>query len=83
MRQGAQIVVAPHMDAAAVHQMFSVPEAFVSMCKIVREDETDHAVGVTQVSDRKGELGGAAGERRSIEGIAEAEEIDPQVVGRR
>lgn len=40
MRQGAQIVIAPSMDPAAVQRMFSVPEAFVSMCKIVREDES-------------------------------------------
>ena len=52
MRQGAQIVVAPHMDAAAVHQMFSVPEAFVSMCKIVREDETTGYLNPTQAQIR-------------------------------
>lgn len=40
MRQGAQIVVAPSMDPKAVNQIFAVPEAFVSMCKIVREDES-------------------------------------------
>ena len=52
MRQGAQIVVAPHMDAAAVHQMFSVPEAFVSMCKIVREDETTGFLNPTRAQVR-------------------------------
>tara|TARA_R110000751_G_scaffold151017_1_gene255972 strand:+ start:522 stop:2162 length:1641 start_codon:yes stop_codon:yes gene_type:complete len=40
MRTGAKIVVAPGMDARAVQQLFSVPEAFVSMCQIVREDES-------------------------------------------
>jgi len=39
-RAGAQIVIAPGMDGGAIRQMFSVPEAFVSMCKIVRENET-------------------------------------------
>lgn len=39
-RSGAQIVVAPGMDAGAVRRMFSVPHAFVSMCTIVREDES-------------------------------------------
>jgi hypothetical protein len=52
MRQGAQIVVAPHMDAAAVHQMFSVPEAFVSMCKIVREDESTGYLNPTRAQVR-------------------------------
>jgi hypothetical protein len=40
------------MDAAAVHQMFSVPEAFVSMCKIVREDETTGYLNPTQAQVR-------------------------------
>ena len=52
MRQGAQIVVAPHMDPNAVHAMFSVPEAFVSMCKIVREDESTGFLNPTQAQVR-------------------------------
>jgi len=39
-RSGAQIVCTPQMDKEAVLKLFSVPEAFVSMCTIVREDET-------------------------------------------
>ncbi len=52
MRQGAQIVVAPHMDPKAVHSMFSVPEAFVSMCKIVREDESTGYLNPTRAQVR-------------------------------
>ena len=41
-RKGAQIVIAPGMDESLVRQIFSKkrPEAFCSMCQIVREDET-------------------------------------------
>jgi hypothetical protein len=52
MRQGAQLVVAPHMDPKAVHAMFSVPEAFVSMCKIVREDESTGYLNPTKAQVR-------------------------------
>lgn len=52
MRQGAQIVVTPTMDSRAVHQMFAVPEAFVSMCKIVREDETTGFLNPTRAQVR-------------------------------
>jgi len=39
-RAGAQVVIAEGMDAAMIQKLFSVPEAFVSMCQIVRENET-------------------------------------------
>ena len=52
MRSGAQIVVAPGMDPAAVNKMFAVPEAFVSMCKIVREDETTGFLNPTKAQVR-------------------------------
>ena len=48
MRRGANIVVTPSMDSAAVTALFSVPEAFVSMCQIVREDETTGYMNPTQ-----------------------------------
>ena len=37
---GADIVTCAGMDRAMIEKMLSVPEAFVSMCKIVRENET-------------------------------------------
>ena len=52
MRSGAKIVVAPGMDPTAVNRMFSVPEAFVSMCKIVREDESTGFLNPTQAQVR-------------------------------
>ena len=52
MRSGAKIVVAPGMDPTAVNRMFSVPEAFVSMCKIVREDESNGFMNPTQAQVR-------------------------------
>ena len=40
MLAGADLVFATGMDVESVKQLFQVPEAFVSMCKIVREDES-------------------------------------------
>jgi len=40
------------MDPTAVNRMFSVPEAFVSMCKIVREDESTGFLNPTQAQVR-------------------------------
>ena len=37
---GAKLVSMPHLNMSKVHAMFSTPWAFVSMCQIVREDES-------------------------------------------
>lgn len=38
--KGAELATAPGLNQSKIHALFSTPEAFVSMCQIVREDES-------------------------------------------